>query len=475
MQKISNKTESRLLRCVELASEIIENGEDPNTGIAKAAQQIGVGPGELRLVVQAYNTGRTIRQREDNDDLMAKAADFPLADTAAVLEILYPDKEKTAAARQAVDDSRVSLVYSFSPKAMLQRRDRSNRGEQKRLKLAWNSPEGEEITATERYPRDPGAAMKRAHGNVERAQKAAEEARRLHSRAMGELGDHFESLKEYFHRPGSTALPVVKEAVILMHGDKGERVMDELIRYAPHIQMLPGQKRAFVLPETAHELPAVHTLDCTAEPFPTIVKVLDSITDCRLKKAAADTAQLEFERIREEQFSPFCQPAVSNSVLGPSLTEEKRATSSMNPFSNPLLALTQAKVLGDIIGKIDSQGKDQRKALVEQDLMKLDDPSHLARMNQINSQTMMQDFMINDPVISGYDPSEVTDAYNSIVQMSPRSADKRLLMQTMLRKQLQQGALDNFDVDQLLQMDDRLRKRETPVEFKGGGGDGSVL
>jgi hypothetical protein len=67
--------------------------------------------------------------------------------------------------------------------------------------------------------------------------------------------------------------------------------------------------------------------------------------------------------------------------------------------------------------------------------------------------------MLNDPVISRHDPQTVMDAFNSVTQLAPSIADQRLPLQTLLRKQLEQGALDTFDLDQTLKLEHGLRQR----------------
>src|ERR1700761_8849909 len=74
----------------------VNDGLHPDAAIEKAARANHVPCGHVRLMVNAYNIGRTTRQREDGGSPQEKAAEFPLASTANVLERLYPTKVKTA-------------------------------------------------------------------------------------------------------------------------------------------------------------------------------------------------------------------------------------------------------------------------------------------------------------------------------------------------------------------------------------------
>jgi len=77
---------------------------------------------------------------------------------------------------------------------------------------------------------------------------------------------------------------------------------------------------------------------------------------------------------------------------------------------------------------------------------------------------MLHDLLANDEVVSGYDPFEVTNAYNNLSQIAPRTAQHPLAVQAMLRKQLSQGSLDPFEVEQAIKMEGQLSK------LNGGSG-----
>ena len=81
----------------------------------------------------------------------------------------------------------------------------------------------------------------------------------------------------------------------------------------------------------------------------------------------------------------------------------------------------------------------------------LGSPEHEQELQGIRNQTMLHDMIANDPVISGYDPEEVMEAYTRISEVAPRASQHRLVAQALLRKYLEQDAtIDQFDNDQLL-------------------------
>jgi hypothetical protein len=182
------------------------------------------------------------------------------------------------------------------------------------------------------------------------------------------------------------------------------------------------------------------------------------------------TAQAALDAIKETH-RPFPEPAAIPSVLDPSydgtVSESQKRAFSIPGFAGGMAA-TRA------FSQLNSAAKGDSSKSIQGALAALEDPAHEQKLRMINTQAMLQDMLLNDPVISSYDPEQVAGAYNDIVQLAPRVGDQRMLMQTLLRKQLQQGQLDSFEMDQLLGMDAKLQKRDAG-SMKGVGADGSVL
>lgn len=469
MKKITQQTERKLMGVIEKTSSLVTEGLSPNDAIIKAAEEGGLRPGEVNLVVHAYNTGRTTRQRQEGDDPFTKSAEFELADASVILEALYPTTVKTAGT--IVEDTTISPDYSYSPKPMLERK---TRWEKRAQNVDWRTIEGEQITAPEAYPTDPAHRAKLAMAKIDRMRRDTEEARRKAASAFDHIGKHFMDLTEYFRRPDAKPLPVVKEAVILLHGGKGEQIMDELVKVTPQLTKLANHREGSSLLGQRGRSQfgiGVDDLDCTAEPFDKIASVVRSIDEYKGLKAAYEAAEAEFNKEAGDTIAPFASPAASPSILG--LSSDERVKSAFG-MPDPLKALGTYSIVKNTMGgaadKLKGPESDKQVASV---VDSLNDPSHEAKLREINTQAMLQDLMLNDQVISGYDPDEVTDAYNDIVQVSPSVGDQRMIIQGLLRKQLQQGQLDTFEQDQLLGFEDKLRKQNTPM--KAGGGDGSVI
>lgn len=142
------------------------------------------------------------------------------------------------------------------------------------------------------------------------------------------------------------------------------------------------------------------------------------------------------------------------------------ATGKGGPGAGVLGAIagpTVGGVVGQQLGKAISPASEER--LKSETLSELFDPEHEAEMTKIRTQAMLSDFMSNDPIISTYDPDEVTDAYNQIVQMTPRTAQQPAVMRGLLRKMLQQqDALEPFEAEQVAQIETTMKQIAEPPE-----------
>ena len=105
---------------------------------------------------------------------------------------------------------------------------------------------------------------------------------------------------------------------------------------------------------------------------------------------------------------------------------------------------------------------------------KLEDPVHDSNMDALNTRMMLYDLISNDPVISGYHPTEVTAAFNHIKELAPKASQNRAFIQAQLRKYLSQGsAMDPFEVGNVMEQELNLGKTralaESPVATRALG------
>lgn len=436
--KLSQMDERKLMAAIEKIGELVEAGSSPNDAVVKAASDLGVRPGHVSLIVNAYNTGKTAAVRSSGDSTFDKAAAFDMADLGAVLEQLYPDKVKTAAEER--QETAMSIEYMLPPTWL--------QYSEKAAEVAAPLPPivdrktGVEFTGKpEPYPRDYSIKTADAFSTIEKSQRNLDEVRRVKSAAQDKASSLWGQLHEYFRQPGHVPFGTVVKAASHF-GPDGDAVMRVLAKSAP---------------ELVKEAAVPGLVDAAAQPYPLIRQLISSVQDFQEKKAAFDEATTQHAATEAAQLDPFVLP-VQGSVLGGSWTGKE---------AGALGDLGIGTVLGGLASRVSAaQPRDDYDPKAEEYVRELTSPLHEQDLKRISMQSLIARLMSSDPVIAGYEQQDVVDAYNDIVATSPRSADNPPVIQAMLRKRLEQGSLDMHDLEQLTEVEDNLKKRDEGIKLE---------
>lgn len=431
---LSAADEQKIMSSLNDISGLVANGSAPNDAIVKIAGDIGLQPGHISLVVNAYNTGATNVNREDGNDVFAKAANFELADTATILEELYPTNVKTSA--QLVKSVVVSDDYDVSPGGW-QKRQKVANAATRILPPLIDPNTNKPVTKVAAYPGDPQRPALLARNSVLAGRRNLEEGRRVKSASADALRHSFSDLCYFFRQYGRPSFgDVIKNAGVFFGGD-GTTVMNAVAAQTPGLRYHDEKPRG----ESHSMLDEVYT------------KISSVIAATKAYKDQVTTfTQLEqsTKKATEDTIRPFLYPHFQ-SVLTPS--SEKAAGGLGMGLAASMLHRAFSR----------PSNPDMAPA-VQKYVRQATDPAHEDELRRIKAQAMLSSLMAGDEVISGYDHEEVLDAYNDIAALSPRAADNKLLMQALLRKQLTQGAQDPMDLDQMLGMEEKMRKRDTGIE-----------
>jgi hypothetical protein len=434
--RMTPETEQRIVEAVDETLDMVAEGEAPDDAICKAAADLDLSPGHVGLLVNAYNTGRTNHQRTTHAGLTEKAAEFPLADLGAILERLYPAEVKSAAAAERA--SGVHRDYDGPPTWHARVVARGDF-----IKAASSAPPlsaGPPPT----YPGEPAAAMKRAYHEAIAGDREVEEKRRLLAVEQDAVMAGFAKLARHFATPGSPAIADVRPNVEARWGDAGAAVLNQLSRTRPGLA-----KRA-----AAAGPPGM--MDRGREPYRSIEEVIARAERARAAEAAYAAAADANATKAAGLLAPFAT-ARRESPLGLPPPAEKRA----GPYATALGVQLSRDVLGGIGEKL--RGPD-RDAVIARQLRDISSPEHEQALRGIHTQAMLHEMLDNDPIISSYHPSRVTDAFNDVSQLAPHASQQPAVMGPLLRKWLQQGDFDTFEGDQLAGTEQKLKNiHQTPV------------
>jgi len=436
MRPLNKQAEQTLIAAIEKAAELVNAGSSPNDAIIKSATASNIPAGHINLMVHAYNTGRTTKQREQGEDALEKAADFQLADVNVVMDALYPKHVKTAG--EVTQSSIVSTEYAVSPTGFLARRN-SALTKQAAATVAlpanqWTPP-----------PRDEKSAAERVYSKKMADKRAAEELRRQASAAYQKAAASMEKLCSYFRVPGSMTFGDAVREVSRRLGNDGEMVLRKVAAVYPHVEKQAATKES-------------HFGDLL--PVRLVAGVLEDVAAYNLAQSYVlpeKTAAANWKKTAPEFLTGSIMFEQQNEPLTLKSAAKEPGPAAPAPTPGMSFGNTMA-TLGGIMGQgsdlpPDMSKKTEPTAQRQKAYASLSDADHEQKLQQIKSRGVLNDLILNDPVISGYDPHEVASAYNQIAEMAPSFTDSGAAMQSLLRKRLEAGQFADFDVKQMVELE----------------------
>lgn len=443
MQRISKETETKLVRSLEKVADFVRSGETPNDAIIKVAQADDMPIGHVQLMIQAYNNASFNRQRKSASLVEEKTAHFKLADPNDIYERLWPSNVKEAHARSLRPTNEIADDYSRPPVRI--EPDRFSSTDFEKVAQAFSS-------GAKPLPREPTYYTKRAHSLIKELDVEHAEKRRLMNNARDKVAESFDGLTNYFKGLYHLPYPEIKEASLALYGPQAGPIFDHLEDLAPKL----------LKDRVGHYKVAV---DRTQSPYTLVEKCLTKVSEYInrfndlakfSKEAGTATAKLM------DQFMPLQRIPLKGSLLQHK-DVEKRAEES-GGFGGPIGDIGKI-MAGHALATQLMKGVQPREPekLEQKSLIDLMDPSHEQKLRGIRAKATYHDIMANDEYIQGADPARTTKLYNEIARISPRAIDQPLLMRALLRRYLNQTTVDTADVQQLADIESKLKDRENPV------------
>lgn len=420
--RMSKEAEQRLINALGGVARFVNEGTSPDDAIEKVARDADLPPGQVERLVNAYNVGRTIRQREDGQTPAEKAADFTLADYANIFERLYPAVVKTAVETKRA--TTVSGEYLRPPTWY---------GRQEDAAVATGVLEKAASALPSRPAAPPGNPEWEARKLVaaeDRFRRDVEEARLPVTSARDRLFAKFAALRDYFKTSGSLALADVRPNIESLYGEAGAAVLDQVVRIDASLEKRAANERVRNHLTFDHPVPygLVADLLDTSE-------VLVAATE-HAEKRAADYAALKAKQV----------PLGRNASVFAVLDKEADFRGGMGYG----LGLSAFERMGENL----TTTKDD---LVARTLGKISTPEHEQALHAIEAQSELRNMFNNDEVLSAHDPHEVARHFNRISQFSPMVSRRPLMAVPLVRKSVEQGQLDSFDAASVADTEHKLR------------------
>lgn len=443
--KLDPLVESRLMSAVDAVTADPDAVTDPSAAIVKLARRRNLTAGETSLVLRAFNIGRTNLQRESAESLLDKTAEFPLAD---------PDRVRAglaaASGNQLEKTAEPVTDYMFPPIGAIRRlSDRPRLAE-----IPKTTPPTPRTVDKGYTPYLQALSQGEILLRKKRAAIAASERRVV--TAVGKLA-------AYFRRTDSAPFAAAAELTEVMHGSVGKQLFDAVRTADPGVARVRRGKVA-----------AADELDATQAPFPEVRQCLRLLEDHGASQQALQQAYADVGETLKQASGDLPQPASEDAFLVAAEPDWTKVASGMG-VGTPLGVIGTLAAGNRLLSSLPKKAPaTEANPDVQGLLASLNDPEHLEQLRQIDAEDALQNLVLNDPIISGYPASAVADAYNQAIRTSPSAATQPLVLQPLLRKQLQQGQLDPYDVNTLLEIESLSQRRDQP-QISGAAADGTVL
>lgn len=411
MERISKKDEARVIDALKQAIKQANAGVAPSTAISKVATAERFSPEIVKRMVEGFNTSKTLHHLKTAKD--SRDGSFPIADFKEVLSEMYPEEVKTR--REEKVATAVPEYYDM-PEPVNYMEKKSN------VALP--------VVKAEPYPTDPNAFYRRYHNKKSAAEKRIKDIRSEYYLAYENFQNNIKEAAHHFRLVTHEPFADFERRVQCEFGDTGTKLLDVIYK-AANLKRKPKplEKRSSVIfplqtpyTYTAAAIEQARVMRKKAEEFAIAKQALD--------KAVADIDELIPKK-------------------------EAGALSSMYVIQNAVKPLLPTPDRGE---------PDSEKVLDN-----LYDPEHETELRSIKTQSMLNNLMANDPIISGYDEDEVLRAYNDISSMTPYAATQPNVMRGMLRRVLMESEQSPDEALQGLQIEKGIRNLEG---ISTGGKDG---
>jgi len=442
ISRLTKESETRIHSALSEVADRTSRGEAPDDAIVKVATDRGISAGHVRMMVRAYNNGRSLGHIRSNTELAEKAAAFPLADASAILERMFPSEVKTASEKAAA--VAVSSDYNMSPAGWLERREAASR----RDTLVKSAAAKEPAAETPAYPEDPRRLGKAALAEIGKLQLEHERLKGDAMSACYKVAADVSAVGEYFRQPGAYDINEVRVNARAALGAPGHKLVEHATRM---FKIAMAEPKRFT-----------HSVDWTQAPYSLVKQALDTMADFEQKRATLIAFEQELPEKRAGALRPFCQTPENDVIVG-SVWDNRSLTKEAIGLAGLTLAGIMGRSAGGMAGKLAPKSKEE---LVQAQMDNLASPSHEDSLRAIRMQTMIHELMLSDPVISGYDKEAVLEAYNHLSEVAPRAMQTRTMAQALIRKYLEQAsAIDPFDIDQALDVESKLTDRDMPTQL----------
>lgn len=433
MPRLHASTEQKLLKAVELTAQLVEDSDcSPNTALTKIAKDLQLRQGEIRVVARTYNTGKANAIRESGETLLDKTAAFDNADAEAVISEIFPDTVKQASA--TVDESLFSIDYFWSPESLLPKAAAAKAPdilEDIRLESGTYIPPAQ----------DEVLLARKMSQKVAKLVKTIEYWREKESAAVEQQVEAVANLAAYFDTGSGLPLASVKRAAATYFGRSEQLILEAAELAIPRIK------------SAAHNVSDNVAVGLTSPVF----ALIEAVKEATANRQWVEGTNINIHKGMRLLAEDVGEEDTEDSVL-PARRKQAAIPNLLSPYGAYEVLNNSGRALSGQMANVDD------KDALQTALSDIASPDHEQKLKQIAVKANLQKLLTQDPVIKGYTPQQVAEAFNQYAQLSPNSIDRDLPVRMGLRRQLSQDGIETHDQQQLVDLDSDLAGVRTPKQ-----------
>lgn len=442
--KIDPELHQRLMAGLSSAVGYFNDGDDPNLSVAKSAADEGFNPDQTRRLVCMFNTARTAHHFITEDE---KTASFPLADPDEVLGIMWSGRLKPA-------DDRASRAMYLDDSPYYTDPDRLE------TELFCGKAAGlddEELSFTDKVVDDSLSETAQAAEEVRKHavwQDLLEETKSMLYIAEDRMQEQAEALasKVASDLRGGDEAKIAKLATIVHgNGHKLSSAFGYVLNFIPpRLEVKRADLDGFVDDtDLGWYYDRLGEIDFFIQKFAEYTAAQGELlaqteragSPIREKFAAVESGYERVDALLEGiAFNP---PAKTAAVPAP---KDKDPKGKKAPVEQDLDSMTRA--LGKGYKDLASDALSALRSERQRELSGLTDD-----LKNMERSSVLQDLMLNDPIISEADPDEVASAYRSLLYFAPQASGNTEVSRAMIRQMLHSDGFSPYDASQLAELE----------------------
>jgi len=250
----------------------------------------------------------------------------------------------------------------------------------------------------------------------------------------------FDNLRDYFERAGAININYAQKSAAAVYGN----IVNDIFGYFTKDIKL-----------TKNASSATPPVKWNAVPFSFIKDAIEAIETHNAFKAKLDTIDTQLTKSANKK-----KVSTKDTIVGSIVDylENKEAGLMSGVAGGAGLSITK--------NTLDSLTPKPEHDRVKDIVRELDSGGHAGNLQRIKMQSFLTELMLNDPVVSEYNPNDVYEAFNYLNEVAPRTVQHPVIAKSLIRRYLSQGNnIDAFEAAQLATIEkDLMRQTDSSIK-----------